>query len=380
MFVPPAPQLLAPLPAWFAVHGRRLPWRAEDLDAPHPDPYAVLVSELMLQQTQVATVVPFFLRWMARFPDPAALARAGDDEVHKLWEGLGYYRRARFLKETACIVAERGWPDDLGSLPGLGPYTAAALAAIAFQRPTPALDGNLYRVLARLLGLLEDPRSRAQELREWLRPALSALGPSRITQALMDLGASVCSPRADCPACPLETACEARRLGIVDRIPQPVERAKVTKVELRLLAIEASGDWLLREPSRRGLLSGLWRWPAQEGDLVPCGSVPLTVRAAGLWKPWVQVYTHRRELVTPMAIRLSEAFPAPPGHAWVAEAELATLPLGKRDQRLRALLGEPTAAGVDPATVSALLRWILAPARLEEGPRGSQDHPSASVK
>ena len=123
---PSAVDFLAPLAPWFDGARRELPWRALDLDAPHADPYAVLVSELMLQQTQVATVVPYFLRWLDRFPTPQALAAANEDAVHKAWEGLGYYRRARFLKAAATVVAARGWPTDLAGLtelPGLGPYT-----------------------------------------------------------------------------------------------------------------------------------------------------------------------------------------------------------------------------------------------------------------
>ncbi|HNX95877.1 MAG TPA: hypothetical protein PKL14_12030, partial [Holophaga sp.] len=148
---PDASALLAPLAIWFDAHRRDLPWRAEQLDIPHPDPYAVLVSELMLQQTQVATVIPYFNRWMARFPDPQTLAQASDEDIHRHWQGLGYYRRAAHLKAAAIELAQHGWPQDfrgLERLPGVGPYTAAALASIAFLKPEPALDGNAFRVLA----------------------------------------------------------------------------------------------------------------------------------------------------------------------------------------------------------------------------------------
>src|SRR5690349_12497143 len=147
---PASADLLAPLASWFEAARRPMPWRAADLDGPHPDPYAVLVSELMLQQTQVATVIPYFERWMGLFPTAAALAVADEDAVDKAWEGLGYYRRCRFLKAASMAVAAKGWPRDLeglSALPGLGPYTAAAVGSIAFQWPTPALDGNAFRVL-----------------------------------------------------------------------------------------------------------------------------------------------------------------------------------------------------------------------------------------
>src|SRR5664279_2860038 len=190
MVWPSSTDLLAPLAPWFDRVRRALPWRALDLDLPHPDPYAVLVSELMLQQTQVATVIPYFTRWLEEFPTPQILAAAQNDAIHKAWEGLGYYRRARYLKAASDSVAAEGWPGDLeglAGLPGLGPYTAAALGTIAFQWPTPALDGNAFRVLARLLLIEGDPRSWAAELRSWLAPALEAHGPSRLTQALMEL-------------------------------------------------------------------------------------------------------------------------------------------------------------------------------------------------
>ena len=166
---PPSAPLLEPLAAWFEEVRRMLPWRALNLDAPHPDPYGVLVSELMLQQTQVATVIPYYQRWLLRFPDADALAAASDDEIHRHWEGLGYYRRASHLRAAAVAISLGGWPLDLPglmALPGLGPYTAAALASIAFQWPEPALDGNAFRVLARLLGLREDPRQYADLLRQ----------------------------------------------------------------------------------------------------------------------------------------------------------------------------------------------------------------------
>ena len=360
MYPVPAPELLAPLPGWFSAHGRRLPWRAGDLGLPHPDPYAVLVSEVMLQQTQVVTVIPFFRRWMERFPDPRTLAQAEDDDVLKLWEGLGYYRRARFLKQAARIIAERGWPEDLGTLPGLGPYTSAAVAAIAFQRPEPALDGNAFRVLARLQGIPDDPRRHAAELREWLHPALSAHGPSRITQALMELGATLCSPQPACTGCPLAATCVALHQGCTDRIPPPAARAKARRVELWLPAIGAQGCWLLLEPAPKGLLAGLWRWPALEhaAGLEPRG--PALALRAGTWQPWLQVYTHRKERVTPLAIQLAEAFQAPGGCRWIPEAELPALPLGKRDQRLRDLLGQPALAELAPEAASLLVRRILA--------------------
>ena len=362
---PAAPDLLAPLVPWFEGNRRELPWRAPDLDLPHPDPYAVLVSELMLQQTQVATVVPYFRRWLEQFPTPQALAAASDDAVHKAWEGLGYYRRARFLKAAATRIASTGWPRDLAgllALPGLGPYTAAAVGAIAFQWPTPALDGNGFRVLARLLLLEGDPRAAAAELRSWLAPALVAHGSSRLTQALMELGATHCAPTPACGACPLQAACKARHTDRTNDIPPMARRPKVRESDLWLLAVEAEGHLLLHPPRERGLLAGLWHWPSLEaGDLLPEAPCPVPgpVRT---WPSWTQVYTHRRERVRPVHLLCGCRFEPASGLTWVAISDLPGLPLGRRDQRLRDLLGSAGSGPQRAPAPEALLGGLRADA------------------
>ncbi len=356
----PAHEFLAPLAPWFDRARRDLPWRAADLDAPHPDPYAELVSELMLQQTQVATVVPYFTRWMARFPTPGALAAATDDEVHKQWEGLGYYRRARFLKAAAAQVAEHGWPGDLAglaALPGLGPYTAAAVGAIAFQWPTPALDGNAFRVLARLLVLEGDPKAHSAELRAWLAPALAAHGPSRLTQAIMELGATRCTPVPDCGSCPLAPACGAFHGGRTTEIPPPAARTRPKQVDLWLLAVEAEGHLLVHAPGGKGLLAGLWRWPTVEAQDAVLPGPPEGVVA---WPGWTQVYTHRREAVRPLKLSLGRRFAPAEGLQWVPRERLVDLPLGRRDQRLRDLLGTPGAAPLQAPDARILLAALSA--------------------
>ncbi|WLT30273.1 A/G-specific adenine glycosylase [Geothrix sp. PMB-07] len=356
---PLASDLLAPLAPWFDRVRRDLPWRAADLDVPHPDPYAVLVSELMLQQTQVATVVPYFHRWLERFPTARSLAEAEEDAVHKAWEGLGYYRRARFLKAAAGTIAAEGWPTDLEGLtglPGLGPYTAAAVGAIAFQWATPALDGNAFRVLARLLLLEGDPKERAAELRTWLSPAMAVLGPSRLTQALMELGATACLPNPTCAQCPLSPSCETRLAGRTAEIPPVAKRAKPKAATLWLLAIEAQGHYLLQAPSAKGLLAGLWRWPTVEAaEAAPRPPSPSDSPILA-WPGWTQVYTHRREAVSPLHLRLGERFPAAEGLQWVTGPDLPALPLGKRDQRLRDLLETPGQVPLEIPDVELILR------------------------
>jgi len=358
MIYPDPVSTLAPLAPWFDRVRRDLPWRARDLDRPHPDPYAVLVSEIMLQQTQVATVIPYFQRWLARFPDPAALAAADAEAVHGLWAGLGYYRRARLLQAAAAAIAAGGWPRDLEgllALPGLGPYTAAAVAAQAFLVPAPALDGNAFRVCARILAMEGDPRAGAGALRSWLEPALAAHGPSRMTQALMELGATVCGPAPTCPACPLAAVCQARRLGLQASIPPVRPRAKVKAVEIHLAAIRSDHGWLLRPPAATGLLAGLWSWPwipaaAPAGAAEPGLAYGLEGRSLD---GWVQVYSHRRETIHPLVAHVAPVA-APEGLAWVTPERLANLPMGSRDQRLRAALAEPGATPLQAGARAAL--------------------------
>jgi A/G-specific adenine glycosylase len=183
---------------WYARVRRPLPWRATR------DPYALLVSEVMLQQTQAARVVPYYEAFLARFPDPAGLAAAAPRDVLAAWSGLGYNRRALALHAAARHVADRGWPDDLTDLPGVGPYTAAAVASFAWDRQVAAIDTNVRRVLERFDGVQRRPRALAERTRELVPPGEAAA----FNQAMMELGATVCRPRAPrCPACPVRHGC-----------------------------------------------------------------------------------------------------------------------------------------------------------------------------
>jgi A/G-specific adenine glycosylase len=359
---PEAATLLAPLAAWFNANHRAMPWRAENLDLPHPDPYAVLVSEVMLQQTQVATVIPYFKKWMQRFPTPQSLKEADEAAIHKYWEGLGYYRRCRFLKTAASEIAEHGWPIDLTgliALPGLGAYTAAAIGSIAFQWPTPALDGNAFRVLARLLLIEGDPKAQAKALREWLTPALTAHGPSRLTQAIMELGATICSPKPKCEQCPLMDRCQAKKQNRSSEIPPVAERAKVKELSIWLLAVEGEDHFLLLPPKEKGLLAGLWSWPLVERsesllEQVAETSNPYSAAKILSWPDWTQVYTHRRESVTPLRVTLAHQVEFE-GMRWIPQKELPSLALGRRDQKLRDLLKTPGQELLEPPDPIRLL-------------------------
>ena len=240
---------------WYRGHRRDLPWRAAaEGTGGRADPYHVLVSEAMLQQTQVATVVPYFCRFAAALPEVTALARASERRVLRLWQGLGYYRRARHLHAAAkrIVSAHRGQvPADveqLLQLPGVGRYTAGAVASIAFGRRAPILDGNVARVLARWLALAE-PIDRA-ETRRRLWAAATQLVPARspgdFNQGLMELGALVCTPRTPrCRACPVAALCQGQRAGLADTLPHRTERRTPTTVTHHVVAVSRRGKALL---------------------------------------------------------------------------------------------------------------------------------------
>lgn len=263
------PQLLA----WYERSARDLPWRRTQ------DPYAIWISEVMLQQTQVKTVLPYWRRWMRTLPTVRALARARLDRVLKLWEGLGYYRRARQLHQAAqAIVSQHDGRlpatyRQLVALPGIGAYTAGALCSIAFDQPVPVLDGNVCRVLTRLEAIRAHPRQArvARRLRALAADYLARaarVGPGacgRWNQALMELGALVCVPRQpDCARCPLSRWCKARRLGLVERIPRVTPRPAPLVRHVVALVIRRAQTVLVRRRPAGAVNGGLWEFPSLE--------------------------------------------------------------------------------------------------------------------
>lgn len=253
---------------WYDRHARALPWRAPP--GQKADPYMVWLSEIMLQQTVVAAVKPYFDKFTKAWPTVHALARADRDDVLAAWAGLGYYSRARHLHACANIIAaEHGgrFPDreeDLRQLPGIGPYTAAAVAAIAFGRRANAVDGNIERIIARYYAVGE-PLPKAKPL---LRTFADGLLPRRrcgdYIQGLMDLGAAICTPKAPkCPSCPVRTGCKARRLGIAADLPVKAPRkAKPVRRGAAFYAERPDGAVLLRRRDDRGLLGGMMEVPS----------------------------------------------------------------------------------------------------------------------
>ncbi|MDD5370016.1 MAG: A/G-specific adenine glycosylase, partial [Anaerolineaceae bacterium] len=339
--------------AWYARSARSLPWRG------HPDPYAVWVSEIMLQQTRVETVIPYFHRWMERFPTIRDLAKAPLQEVLRTWEGLGYYSRARNLWRAAQEVEQKyagqipSQRDALQALPGIGRYSAGAIASIVFGQDEPALDGNIRRVLARVFNVDLPARSPNGEARLW-GLARENLPPGRAgdyNQAIMDLGSAICTPHAPaCLICPVMEVCQARELGIQEQ--RPVLAAKpaiphytVTAAILQRADAEhlgcRTGPFLITRRPAEGLLGGMWEFPGgkqQEGE-----DLPACLRREILEELGVQIevgepigvyrhaYTHFKVTLHAFCCRLVEGNPQPleaSALAWVSPGELGAYPMG----------------------------------------------------
>ncbi len=255
---------------WYPGHHRDLPWRRTR------DPYAIWVSEIMLQQTRVAAVIPYYERFMAELPDVYALAAVSDDRLNRLWQGLGYYSRARNLKRAAKLVCERyagRMPDTyeaLLTLPGIGSYTAGAIASIAYGERVPAVDGNALRVYARLMNDPSDVSDPAVKTRVF--DALKAImpdTPGTFNQALMELGATVCVPNGQplCGACPLSAACKGREAGTAGELPNKAPKKPRTVEERTVFALYGDGAPLLLKRPNKGLLAGLYELPNVSGTL-----------------------------------------------------------------------------------------------------------------
>lgn len=253
--------------AWFQASARDLPWRRTR------DPYAVWLSEIMLQQTRVDTVVPYYERFLERYPDAGSLARAEVDEVLAMWSGLGYYRRARELHAAAREVVERyggklpSEASELKKLPGIGAYTAGAIASIAFGRSEALVDGNVARVLSRIEGIDADVKSAAGSKKLWATAMrlVPAQNPGMFNESLMELGATVCTPRDPaCGACPVRWACEAARTGRQHALPVVGARARVPVVKMVAAVVRHKSEVLFARRAEGGLFGGLWEPPMVE--------------------------------------------------------------------------------------------------------------------
>ena len=340
---------------WYSLRARRLPWREQ------PDPYAVWVSEIMLQQTRMETALPYFQSWMERFPNIEVLANSSLQQVLAAWEGLGYYSRARNLHRAARIVVDQYdgiLPEDpatLRKLPGIGRYTAGAIASIAFGRDEPALDGNIRRVLARVFDVRQPARSPTGEriLWELASQNLPAGQAGAYNQAMMDLGATVCTPRTpDCPGCPLVEICQSHALGVEEQRPALIRRAETPHYTVTAAVIRRGEELLIAQRPLDGLLGGLWEFPGGKllpgEDLVSClqreiyEELGVEIEVGGAVGVFRHAYTHFRVTLhafkcnlrngsEPAAIQVKDL-------RWVKPASLDEYPMGKIDRQIAALL------------------------------------------
>jgi A/G-specific adenine glycosylase len=272
------PPMRSALLAWFRRHRRDLPWRGVD------DPYAVWVSEVMLQQTQVATVIDYYHRWLERFPSVEDLAGAELEAVLEMWAGLGYYRRARFLHESAKMVVDQmggalpETAEGLEALKGVGPYTAGAIASIAFGKPAPVVDGNVERVLSRLFGIAGDPKSTPNQKLYWKLAGelVDPDAPGDFNEGMMELGATVCTPQnPTCMLCPLRTYCCGFEQGEPTAYPATTKRTRQRPVTVQTALIvrpamsqaaHTDEEFLVIKRPPDGLLGGLWEFPSVQVD------------------------------------------------------------------------------------------------------------------
>ncbi|MBI3878148.1 MAG: A/G-specific adenine glycosylase [Verrucomicrobia bacterium] len=356
--------MVSSLLRWFKKNARDLPWRRTR------DPYAIWISEIMLQQTQVKTVIPYWERWMRELPDATALAAAPEQRVLKLWEGLGYYTRARNLQKAARSIVEQfngEFPRDFDAvlaLPGVGRYTAGAIYSIAFNQPAPILDGNVIRVLTRLHAIHQNPREKQVNERLWqLAASLVATAaaipnsefriPNSITgncsalnQSLMELGATVCTPRSPkCGECPVRPHCDALAQNLVEQLPNIGARTVATQRRFAALVATHGDRVLVRQRPGDVVNARLWEFPNVEltnGDTVaPNSFAQFTPRLSPLASFCTIRHTITRYRITVEAFRAdAESARAADGCVWIPRSELEHLPFTSAHAKIRSKLFE----------------------------------------
>ncbi|MEX0305727.1 MAG: A/G-specific adenine glycosylase [Leisingera sp.] len=289
--------------AWYDMHARAMPWRvgpAERAGGVRPDPYKIWLSEVMLQQTTVAAVKEYFLRFTSRWPTVLDLAAAEDADVMSEWAGLGYYARARNLLKCARAVAgdfSGRFPntyEGLLKLPGIGPYTAAAISSIAFDRPETVLDGNVERVMARIHDIHEPLPGVKPVLKDRAAELTPRQRPGDYAQAVMDLGATICTPRNPvCGICPWRDPCAARVAGTAAELPKKTpKKPKPTRYGIVYLAESSDGTWLLERRPDKGLLGGMLGWPGSEWNEAPAPNPPFEAEWQDLESEVRHTFTH----------------------------------------------------------------------------------------
>lgn len=317
---------------WYARSGRNLPWRKDK------NPYHIWISEIMLQQTRVETVIEYYIRFIRTLPDVSALANASDERLLKLWEGLGYYSRARNLARAARqIISEYGGAlpasyEELLTLPGIGPYTAGAIASIAFDLPVPAVDGNVLRVMSRILASELDisKKPAADRIRYQLCAWIPPSAPGDFNQALMELGATVCIPNAAprCDICPIAFLCIAFSQGNPERYPVKSPKAPRKIEEKTVFILEFEGKYLLRKRAAKGLLAGMWEFPSTPEALTH-QDVPQALSERGVSVCAIvdevcakHIFTHREWHMTGFFVKVQEVPDWGKGSLWASLEEI----------------------------------------------------------
>lgn len=338
----------AALTQWFTSHRRALPWRDQ------PSPYAVWVSEVMLQQTQVSVVIPYFERWMERFPTVQALAKAEIEEVMKLWEGLGYYSRARNLHAGAKYVVEQfkgqipQEEEALVKIKGLGPYTVAAIRAFAFKQKAAAVDGNVLRVLARLFAIQQpiDQPKVIKYIRQLAQEAMPDDEPWLAAEGVIELGATVCTKRPQCERCPLKQTCQGYAQNLQDVLPMRRKRTATQKLYRTVLVIQSERGLLVRQCEEGEVMSGLHEFPyfdtQEEGllaDQVTC-RFPLPLAWLYSLTPVSHTFTRYRVKLDPMIFYCPDPENVS-GYRWISMDSIGRMAFSSGHKRiLNAVLKE----------------------------------------
>ncbi|MBS0604743.1 MAG: A/G-specific adenine glycosylase [Verrucomicrobia bacterium] len=328
------------LKAWFLNEGRDLPWRKS------PTPYAVWISEIMLQQTQVAVVIDYFSRWMARFPNVHALAAAPLEEVIKMWEGLGYYSRARNLHAAACHIVERHRGEipstraELSEIQGIGPYTVGAILSFAFKQKAAAVDGNVIRVLSRYFAIEEDVGLGSTRKKIWAvaEKILPEEEPWLVAEGLIELGATVCKREAHCWACPLRPGCASFRRGIQGELPKIEKKVEITSLLREVFVVSHEGALLLKKGEEGKVMAGLYEFPYRDKKVK---GFPFSFDAKKVVKlPVVEhSFTRFKVKLHPTlwkAIQRAEL----PGHQWIPFKEVHRYPFSSGHRRILQQLRE----------------------------------------
>ncbi len=326
--------------AWYRRNKRDLPWRRSK------DPYRIWISEIMLQQTTVEAVIPYYHRFLARFPTIKKLAGSSEEDVLKLWSGLGYYSRARNLRKAAQMICGGGLPDtveELIRLPGIGRYTAGAIASIAFERRAPIVDGNVIRVLSRLFRMDEDPKTSGGRAAFWAKAEeiLPGKNLGDFNQSLMELGATVCHPENPlCPLCPIASKCLAYKAGEAAAFPKAKQKAVYRDVLMTAAVVQKGGDVLVLQRSSEGLLKGLWEVPMVEGGIESL----IQAWPLDIIRPLSEVrhsVLNRRLKILPILCRIRGRHRFSRPHRWISPANFEDLPTSSMNRKILRQLETP---------------------------------------